>query len=356
MFSFSFYFSEPLEQIEKKFQQASAYGCTELFTSLHIPEDDLDKYHQKLPRIGELAKRCGVGVVADVTPSSLTKLGISGERLSALRGWGISGLRLDDGFSMKEAAHYSHQIKVALNASTLTERECDELVACSANWGRIEAWHNFYPRPETGLSKETVIQKNQILRRKGIRTIAAFIPGNKEKRGPLHQGLPTLEAHRHMDPLCAYAELVRDCNVDKVFIGDISVTDDALMRIKEFQDGVIPLRYLPLVEQRELLSMVETVHTNRRDAARDVIRSLESRLSFLWPKHLLAPTCTIERQKGSVTIDNIKYGRYAGELQITLTDLPADDKVNVIGRIIEDDLPLLAYVGGGQRFRLVQVI
>ncbi|GAJ41560.1 DUF871 domain-containing protein [Saccharococcus caldoxylosilyticus] len=353
MFSFSFYFSEPLEQIEKKFQQASAYGCTELFTSLHIPEDDLDKYHQKLPRIGELAKRCGVGVVADVTPSSLTKLGISGERLSALRGWGISGLRLDDGFSMKEAAHYSHQIKVVLNASTLTERECDELVACSANWGRIEAWHNFYPRPETGLSKETVIQKNQILRRKGIRTIAAFIPGNKEKRGPLHQGLPTLEAHRHMDPLCAYAELVRDCDVDKVFIGDFSMTDDALMRIKEFQDGIIPLRYRPLAIY-DWLALVETVHTNRRDAARDVIRSTESRLSLAWPDDALRPAYMIPREKGSVTIDNNQYGRYAGELQITLTDLPANEKVNVVGRIMEDDLPLLAYVGGGQCFRLMR--
>jgi uncharacterized protein len=354
MFSFSFYFSEPLEQIEKKFQQASASGCTELFTSLHIPEDDLDKYHNKLPLIGELAKRYGVGVVADVTPASLTKLGISTEQLSALRGWGIIGLRLDDGFSMAEAAHYSHQIKVVLNASTLTDRECNELAACSANWDCIEAWHNFYPRPETGLSKEIVIQKNQILRRKGIRTIAAFIPGNKEKRGPLYEGLPTLEAHRYADPLCAYVELVRDCGVDKVFVGDIAVTEDALMRIKEFQDGVLPLRYRPFAAY-DWLSLVETVHTNRRDAARDVIRSAESRLSLAWPDDALRPANAIRREKGSVTIDNSQYGRYAGELQITLADLPANGKVNVVGRIVEEDLPLLAYVGGGQRFRLIQM-
>jgi hypothetical protein len=353
MFSFSFYFSEPLEQIEKKFQQASASGCTELFTSLHIPEDGLDTYREQLPLIGELAKRYEVGVVADVTPASLTKLGISGERLPALRGWGIIGLRLDDGFSMKEAAHFSHQIKVVLNASTLTERECDELAAKSANWDHIEAWHNFYPRPETGLAKETIIQKNQILRRKGIRTIAAFIPGNKEKRGPLYEGLPTLEAHRYADPLRAYVELVQDCSVDKVFVGDIAVTDDALMRIKEFQDGIIPLRYRPLAVY-DWLSLVETVHTNRRDAARDVIRSAESRLSLAWPDDALRPANTIPREKGSVTIDNNRYGRYAGELQITLADLPANEKVNVVGRIMEDDLPLLAYVGGGQRFRLMR--
>jgi uncharacterized protein len=353
MFSFSFYFSEPLEQIEKKFQQASAFRCTELFTSLHIPEDDFDKYREKLALIGEFAKRYGVGVVADVTPTSLAKLGISGERLSVLRGWGISGLRLDDGFSMKDAAQFSHQLKVVLNASTLTESECDELAAYSANWDHIEAWHNFYPRPETGLAKDAVVEKNNMLRQKGLRKIAAFIAGNKEKRGPLYEGLPTLEAHRFADPLCAYVELVQDCGVDKVFVGDIAVTDDALMRIKEFQGGVLPLRYQPLAPY-DWLALVETVHTNRRDAARDVIRSAESRLSLAWPDDALRPANTIRREKGSVTIDNNQYGRYAGELQITLVDLPANGKVNVVGRIMEDDLPLLAYVGGGQRFRLMR--
>ncbi|WP_375154096.1 DUF871 domain-containing protein [Parageobacillus sp. VR-IP] len=71
-----------------------------------------------------------------------------------------------------------------------------------------------------------------------------------------------------------------------------------------------------------------------------------------WPDGALRPAYMIPREKGRVTIDNNQYGRYAGELQITLTDLPANEKVNVVGRIMEDDLPLLAYVGGGQRFRL----
>jgi len=47
----------------------------------------------------------------------------------------------------------------------------------------------------------------------------------------------------------------------------------------------------------------------------------------------------IPREKGSVTIDNNQYGGYAGELQITLTDLPANEKVNVVGRMVEEDLP-----------------
>ncbi|MGG3924217.1 DUF871 domain-containing protein, partial [Geobacillus thermodenitrificans] len=60
------------------------------------------------------------------------------------------------------------------------------------------------------------------------------------------------------------------------------------------------------------------------------------------------------RRTGSITIDNERYGRYAGELQITLVDLPADDRVNVIGQVIEEDMPLLRYIHGGRRFCLIR--
>lgn len=51
------------------------------------------------------------------------------------------------------------------------------------------------------------------------------------------------------------------------------------------------------------------------------------------------------------------YQRYAGELQITLVDLPPDPRVNVIGTIVEEDLPLLEYIGvkeGYKGFRLIE--
>ncbi|WP_260676129.1 MupG family TIM beta-alpha barrel fold protein [Parageobacillus genomosp. 1] len=86
-------------------------------------------------------------------------------------------------------------MKVVFNASTMTEEEGDEIAACDVNWNHIEAWHNFYPRPETALAKDTGVEKNNMLRQKGLRKIAALIAGNKEKRGPLYEGLPTLEAH-----------------------------------------------------------------------------------------------------------------------------------------------------------------
>ena len=66
----------------------------------------------------------------------------------------------------------------------------------------------------------------------------AFIPGDGEKRGPLYEGLPTLEKHRYMRPLEAYLELVQDCGVDKVLIGDISGRVESVQEIASASRGL----------------------------------------------------------------------------------------------------------------------
>ena len=65
---------------------------------------------------------------------------------------------------------------------------------------------------------------------------------------------------------------------------------------------------------------------------------------------------TKARSKGSITRDNDRYGRYRGEVQITLRDLPADERVNVVGRVVEADLPLLSFLQPGQIVKLIQVL
>ena len=52
-----------------------------------------------------------------------------------------------------------------------------------------------------------------------------------------------------------------------------------------------------------------------------------------------------------MTLDNRLAGRYAGEVEITLTDLPADPSVNVMGRVSEEERFLLGLMRGGARFR-----
>ena len=39
-------------------------------------------------------------------------------------------------------------------------------------------------------------------------------------------------------------------------------------------------------------------------------------------------------------------------MQVAIHDLPADEKVNVVGMVVEEDISLLPYVGAGKMFQL----
>ena len=92
-------------------------------------------------------------------------------------------------------------------------------------------------------------------------------------------------------------------------------------------------------------------HTNRQDDARDVLRSADARFRKI---PYIPVRDTNERKKGSVTLDNEKYCRYMGEIQITKRDLPADEKVNRVARVIEEELPLLEQIHAGVNFKLIK--
>ena len=156
-----------------------------------------------------------------------------------------------------------------------------------------------------------------------------------------------------MRPLEAYLELVQDCGVDKVLIGDISASLESMQEVASASRGIIPLRYKSFITDKEVLKVVEQVHTNRLDPARDVIRSVESREGN---RVVLQPMHTIVRKKGSITIDNELYGRYAGEMQVATHDLLVDEKVNVVGIVVEEDVSLLPYIGAGKMFQLFYAI
>ncbi|EJR02429.1 DUF871 domain-containing protein [Bacillus cereus] len=349
MIGVSIYLSkERVEKQEAWVKLAKENGFSSIFTSLHIPEDDPNTYQELIQILGKQALENEMELMVDVSPKSLNHLGITYENVEELLEWGITGLRMDYGIAPKEIARVSHKMKVALNASTITESFWKELLAENIQVENIEAWHNFYPRPETGLAKSFLQKQNKYLHDCGIKTMA-FIPGDGEKRGPLYGGLPTLEKHRNMRPLEAYLELVQECDVDKVLIGDISTSLESVQEIASASNGIIPVRYQSFINDSETVQLLERVHTNRLDPARDVIRSVESREGN---KVVLQPMNTISRKKGSITIDNELYGRYAGEMQVVVNDLPVDEKVNVVGMVEEEDVPLLPYIGAGKKFQL----
>ena len=340
-----------IDDMESYVVKMKKVGFTSVFTSLHIPEDNPLLYTERLQRLAKAARENKMELMADISPKSLGHLGFTWENAEGLLDWGLTGLRLDYGISETAMIRLSKKMKIALNASTLTKEALTRLKVGGLRTESVEAWHNFYPRPETGLDREDFIEVNAWLKQEGL-TVMAFIPGDGELRGPLFKRLPTLEDHRDSSPFEAYLDLSTHSSVEKVLVGDLSLSEDSMKQFASYQEGIISLRANRSTDDVLLLETLETVQTNRLDAARDCVRSMESREYGLIGTRPVPSFNTIERPIGVITVDNEKYGRYQGEIQITKKDLAADERVNVLGRVIECDRFLLRYIKGGTKFQI----
>lgn len=334
MIGISFYLQDP--NAEKQIVHAAKSGVKRAFTSLHIPEEK-GSLVQRMSELLKLAESHNMEIHADVSLKTLDHLGIS--RFEDLSSYGIKGIRLDDGFNYETIKSLSDVFSLSLNASTLTEKELLTVLGSGIKSDRLIAWHNFYPRRETGLDEVFFHKQNQMFKKYGI-PIAAFIPGTEKKRGPLFDGLPTLEKHRGINPYAAGVEMLQQ--VDEVFIGDPGTEGELLENLSIYEKQNI------LIMNVISGSFKSGTYQFRPDVSRDVFRLQGTRRTSE-----VEPENTIGRQIGMITMDNDGYGRYKGEIQICRRDLEADERVNVIGHVSSEDLPLLDLAMPGQKVKLV---
>lgn len=348
MFGFSIFLNEELSKETTSYiAEMAQNGFTGIFTSLHIPEDDAAQYRKRLTDLGAIAKKYDLELMVDISGDALKRAGFSFDRVEELTEIGVTGLRMDYHISNQQIAELSRKLPIALNASTITELDIQELREANAKIDHLEAWHNYYPRPETALDKSWYHEKNGWLKSHGF-TIQGFVPGDAQLRGPLYQGLPTLEEHRGIHPLAAALDLRGD--TDKVYIGDNGLSEGVRRQFSSYiKEETIKLKVEALDEQ---VAYILGEHVNRQDEARDVIRSAEARLKKI--PHVV-PLQMRERSEGAVTIDNANYLRYMGEIQLVKHALPADEKVNVVAQVIEKDRPLIQQIKAGQKFILESV-
>ena len=344
MIGFSCYLNDSAtEQQAAYLKQMQQAGFTGVFTSLQLSEAKPEIIRQRLDQLVANCHQLGLTIMADVSAASLQRLGIALHDGKAIQALGLDGLRIDDGIDMTTVAALSHTMAIALNASTLSACMIDQLANAKANLRHIEAWHNFYPRPETGLDPAWFAQKNKWLHALGFKTMA-FISGDAQQRGPLFAGLPTLEAHRGLLPLAAYLEL-RQLAIDHVYVGDPQLSPRSISAFQAYGHDQVLLIQVQTDDER----LLHLTWHSRPDIAQKVVRLAEARL-----EHIFAtpqPAQTDPRPRGSITLDNSAYGCYAGELQLTRCDLPADPRVNVIGKIEPSNLPLLDQIGPHQAIR-----
>ena len=319
---------------------------TVVFLSLHIGEEFDDSFCRRAEDVCHALADMGFRIIADVSVKTLAQFGCESltELAKKLRLW---ALRIDYGFSRQEIEAMAEKMPIVLNASTTT---LEDARAIAAKGGCIMAMHNFYPRPETGLDEDYLLETTRALQQAGLKVLA-FIPGDIRKRGPVFEGLPTLEAHRNVLPSAAFVDLAETYGMDEIFVGDPGLSDKEQERIERFcREGILPI---PCEIQEDWHHLYDQVFTCRMDSPKRLVRFQESRIYSCQGKITEACNCT-QRTVGALTIDNIRYGRYSGEIMLVRSDLPADERVNVIGQVPENALLLLNHIGRGSKFTLVR--
>lgn len=310
-----------------------------IFTSLHIEEEVDDLYLEKVTSMCQWLKKNGFYLIADVSPKSLDFLSMNNLKELVYQ-LGLDNIRLDYGFDNGEIAQLE-DIDVTYNASTVTNVESSSSEALYM--------HNFYPRPETGLSDRQLKSLNQTINRiKGKK--AAFISGDHILRGPIFEGLPTLEKHRTSAPYVQFVDLIKNFDVDIVFVGDLMLSDSQLDLILSYiEDGVVKIPVEWYDDKGDNGSLTNQVFTVRVDSPDQLLRVKESR-EYASARESIEPFRTTERVRGSITRDNKKYSRYSGEIQILKTNLPSDERVNVIGYIPNQYHLILELLNNGDQF------
>ena len=380
-------------------QNAAALGYKRVFSSLHIPESNTAALREEALCLFAFAESLGLEVIADISPLTLKILDIPELTPSRLKELHITTARFDYGIGPETIAGFSREMNVQLNASTLRSVQLNALLKANADFSRINGQHNFYPRPHTGLSSETIQRQNALLHRHDI-SAGVFAASQTGRRGPLYAGLPTMESLRGIAP-CDAAPILTAIGCDSLIIGDSNpaltelraladpetlakadarYSRKALPPKKEWQpDEPLPLHIHVLSDAPFVKELLSRSYTNRPDPAADVIRATESRDAakalditperneskliiempkeyaavFAGPQHLANGKKSSLLPVGTVLLDNNNYGRYKGELQILNAPQPMDTRSNVVAQVTKEDVPLLSLISAEIPFRFI---
>lgn len=340
--------------------KAAELNYTRLFISLLEITDDQHTLLSNFKEIIAFAKNKSFEVILDVSPTIFRQLGVSYSDLAFFAELGADGLRLDLGFSgVEEAAmtHNPYNLLIEINMSHGTNY-LENIISRRPRTGYLIGSHNFYPHEFTGLDYDYFVRCCKKFRANHIPT-AAFInaPSGTFGPWPLQEGICTVEAHRHLSIEAQAAHLFFSDLIDCVIIGNAYASDEELAAVARIaQLSTVPLR----VELKESISQVErdivlkNTHIYRGEVTPYVYRTKsDGRKKYAHASIPKNNQSTI--RKGDILIDNDLYLQYKGELQIAKLDRPKNEKVNVVGKIHEEDLLLLSTMKPWTSFHLEEI-
>lgn len=317
-------------------ERASDIGAKYLFTSLHIPEEDLSDLDEKLPLFLEKVKEYNLSLVPDISPKTFEKLGVAEGDYQALKEMEFKTLRLDYGFEDYELVkELQKDFELILNASVVTKDDLLEAEKAGVDLANISVLHNFYPKSGTGLPVKNFEKLNKVFEEMNIKTMA-FVTGDKLKRFPLYEGLPTLEKHRRIHPYVAAVELIEDFGIQDILIGDSEAEYKTLEWIEAYRENKV--MHIPAYFEKEYEAMYEETYNVRRDPSEAMVRLLVER------KANIPVSRNNTQHYGSITMENKLANRYSGELYINKVEEQFSPRSNVLGFVHPDFLGLIPYI------------
>ncbi|MFT4295477.1 MAG: MupG family TIM beta-alpha barrel fold protein [Micropruina sp.] len=313
-----------------------------VFTSLHIPESvGLRAFGAEL---AGLHRDRGIRFCADVSPGTLDLLGVRIGELGLLRDWGVTMVRIDYGFDPEQVRAIADAggFRVAVNASTVSADVLDALDGL-----RPAGWHNFYPRPETGLAEEFFAAQNALLLERGLE-LFTFIPGERSFRAPLNRGLPTVESHRHANAYLNHARVLALCPQTRVVCaeGTLLPRHQEWIRRRE-QDGEV---VLPLTGLHPAVGYLLDESWRLRPEGSAISHRIEGTRGRPTPSDAVNAD---RRQRGSLQADLAGTGRYAGELHLIRRDAPLSPDQARVGEVAAPYRGVVETLRPGDRVRFV---
>ena len=343
-------------EVESYLKKARRLGFNTVFTSIHIPELQVETQIAYFFALCQKVKEVKMELLVDVSGEVLSHIVKNKDYVAEFIEYNIM-IRFDCGYETEQillAAEVLGVTGLVLNASTLKEIELNEIVKEIREHFpnmKLLACHNFYPRVETGLAIEFVEKQGKVFEGLGI-PVLSFLPSIDYPRGPMYQGLVTVESHRHLSFEESALMLYNSASFGGLIIADVYAEEKMLKEMAavcENQPLEIQLEVIDSLSENEKEILFSGEHQIRYDSGAFVLRVETSRaMATLGRK--VEPKGQRNRSKFDVTIDNEKYGRYSGELQIVLDDLRADERVNVVGYIAAGDQYKLEYIKKGKKF------
>ncbi|MGE7762345.1 DUF871 domain-containing protein [Peribacillus sp. NPDC097895] len=336
---------------------AHGYGFERIFTCLLSVSKPLEVVLEEYKNIISYAKSLHMEVILDVAPAVFDKFGISYDDLSFFAEMGADGVRLDLGFDgLKEAkmTYNPYGLKIELNMSNDVDY-LSNILTHQGNKNQIIGCHNFYPQKFTGLPYEFFISCSKRFKENGIKT-AAFVTSQTGDIGPwsINDGLCTLEQHRDLSIDVQAKHLWATGLIDDVIIGNAYASEAELRMLGSLQRDMIELKVefhsdASSIEQKVVL---DELHLRRGDISEYMVRSVEVRKKYANEDFAIRES--IPQVKGSVFIGNDSFGKYKGELQVILRDMPLDARKNVVAQVVKEEHFLLDYIKPWGTFRLIK--